>query len=622
MVDSTESYDRAIEAAGTAAAKGDPASIGQAETLYRKALTAGERLRGPFDLSLVPALTGLGAVLLQQGSTDDAAPILTRAVAIAEQQLGDDNPDVVILLNDVSRLFLRHGAHAHAEPLLQRLLDIKRAKGEDHPEVATVLASLATVRQAAGRHDEAEQLWRRVLDIRARTLAPNHIATASALEHLGLSCAARGKIPEALQLLQRALGMREITLGAEHPSLRAVRERIADLQLQASDDLLEPHDMMPAITSRPRLSVAPHLASPLAIAAPVTAPAATAPPAPQPLPPRPATARVVEAEPVAAPIVVPNPVALTVSESSQPSAPAQTGVPYLNVLMDIKDELDETDPAPAPAGGWAAILGTIQVGLRERRVAAIAAVAGVLALPAIGYGVAGAMRANRGPEWAQSNSSSYALVPQAGDSALASAAAPEALRAPAAATETHKDSTATGTTGSSSRGRATESRPSPRPVVVEEPESPVLAQRPVVGRLDSVARAINVPSQNLGAAFDVQLQSSLANVQRRTVAELTPVIPARRARLIGSAPVPRYPPQLAQSSVSGEVRVRFEVDTLGRPIVGSFTVVASPHPAFSDAVKRVLPDMRFEPARTPGPALQAVAESVEMSFQFVPLKRD
>ena len=83
MVDSTESYDRAIEAAGTAAAKGDLASIEQAETLYRKALTTGERARGPFDVSLVPALTGLGAALLQQGSTDDAMPILTRAVRVS-----------------------------------------------------------------------------------------------------------------------------------------------------------------------------------------------------------------------------------------------------------------------------------------------------------------------------------------------------------------------------------------------------------------------------------------------------------------------------------------------------------------------------------------------------------
>ena len=616
MVDSTESYDRTLAAAAAAAAKAEPESIEQAEALYRKALTGAERALGPADLSLVPALTGLGDVLHQRGSPDEAAAMLSRAVSIAEQQLGSDNPDVIILLNDVSRLHLRHGAHAHAEPLLQRLLEIKRVKGEDHPEVATVLASLAAVRQAVGRHDEAEQLWRRVLDIRLRTLAPNHIATASALEHLGLSCAARGKIPEALLLLQRALGMREITLGAEHPSLRAVRERIADLQLQASDDLLDHHDVAPSTPSRLRLSVASHIASPLAAPAPAHAP--------QPTPSRPPTARVVEADalPPRAPVVVPQSVALAVNDTKETPVGAQNGVPYLNVLLDIKDELEDAEPAPASASGWETILGAIKVGLRERRAAAIGAAAAVLALPAIGYGVASAMRANRGPEWAQSNS--YALVPPSGDSALARASAPEALHAPVLVGDAHKDSTVSGSSGvvSSSRARSTESRPASRQVADDEPETPMLVQRPVVGRLDSVARSISVPSQNIGASFEVQLQSSLDNAQRRAATELTPAIPARRARLIGAPPVPRYPSQLAQSNVGGEVRVRFEVDTLGRPITGSFTVVASPHPAFAESVRRLLPTMRFEPARTPGPVPQPIAESVEMSFRFAPIKQD
>lgn len=625
MVDSMESYDRTLAAAGAAAAKADPESIEQAEALYRKALTAAERAHGPSDLSVVSALTGLGDVLHQRGSPDEAAAMLSRAVSIAEQQLGADNPDVIILLNDVSRLHLRHAAHAHAEPLLQRLLDIKRVKGEDHPEVATVLASLASVRQAVGRHDEAEQLWRRVLDIRIRTLAPNHIATASALEHLGLSCAARGKIPEALQLLQRALSTREITLGPEHPSLRAVRERIADLQLQASDDLLDHHDVAPPPPSRLRLSVASHIASPLAAPAPVHVPKPTPQPMSQPAPSRPPTARVLEADPLPPPrmpVAVPQSVALAVNDALETPAPAQNGVPYLNVLMDIKDEIEDTEPVPASAGGWEAILGAIKVGLRERRAAAIGAAVAVLALPAIGYGVASAMRANRGPEWAES--SSFAVAPLTGDSALTRASAPEALRAPVIGSDVHKDSTASSSNGvgSSSRARSTESRPSSRQVADDQSETPLLVQRPVVGRLDSVARSISVPSQNIGGSFEVQLQSSLDNAQRKAVAELTPAIPARRARLIGEPPVPRYPPQLAKSNVGGEVRIRFDVDTLGRPITGSYTVVSSPHPAFAETVRRLLPAMRFEPARTPGPVPQAVAESVEMSFRFAPIKQD
>lgn len=625
MGDSTETYDRAIEAAAAAASRGDPDSIEQAETLYRKALTAGERGHGPFDISLAPALTGLGAVLLHRGNSDEAAPILSRAVAIGEQQLGADHPDVVILLNDISRLYLRHGAHAHAEPLLQRLLEIKRAKGEEHPEVATVLASIASVRQTLGRHDEAEQLWRRVLDIRERTLAPNHIATASALEHLGLSCAARGKLHEALQLLQRALGMREITLGSEHPSLRAVRERIADLQLQASDDLLDGADPMPVPAVRPRLLVAPHLASPLA-ASPLVAtpPMARAPaPAPQPAPApmpvaaQPAPVRLLENDPLPppAPVVVPKSTAITVAENQ--AAASTQAVPYLNVLMDIKDELDETEPAPAAVGGWAATVAAVKIGLKERRAAAIGAAAAVLALPAIGFGVASAMRDNRSPEWAQT--SSYALIPQSQDSTLARASAPDALRPLAAGGDVHKDTAASAAPHSPPPAqRRNESRATPRPAVEEEPESPLLLQRPAIGRLDSVARSINVPSQNLGAAFEVQLQSSLANVQRTAARELAPTVPPRRAQLIGNAPVPRYPPQLAKSNVGGEVRVRFDVDTLGRPVISTFAVVLSPHAAFAESVKRLVTTLRFEPARTGGPLAQAVSENVEMSFQFVP----
>src|SRR5450756_1108520 len=121
--------------------------------------------------------------------------------------------DLMLLLNDLTRIYLRQSAYAAAEPLLLRLLEMTRNKGEDHPEVATVMASLATVRQALGRHESAEHLWRRVLDIRERTLAPNHFAIATALEHFGESCAARGKIREALAAFQRAHTIRERTLG-------------------------------------------------------------------------------------------------------------------------------------------------------------------------------------------------------------------------------------------------------------------------------------------------------------------------------------------------------------------------------------------------------------------------
>src|SRR5436853_4398504 len=142
------------------------------------------------------SLIRLGSIKQESGSFREAEEWFGRALEIGDRSFGPDSPDLVILLNDLTRLYLKQSAYESAEPLLLRLLELKRSKGEDHPEVATVLASLANVRQALGMHESAEQLWRRVLDIRERTLAPNHFATASALEHLGDACAARGKTEE------------------------------------------------------------------------------------------------------------------------------------------------------------------------------------------------------------------------------------------------------------------------------------------------------------------------------------------------------------------------------------------------------------------------------------------
>jgi TonB family protein len=79
-------------------------------------------------------------------------------------------------------------------------------------------------------------------------------------------------------------------------------------------------------------------------------------------------------------------------------------------------------------------------------------------------------------------------------------------------------------------------------------------------------------------------------------------------------PVPRYPIQVAH--VGGEVRIRFMVDAVGRPMLTTVSVVSSPDPLLTAAVKNVVPRMRFEPARTEGPDSKPVSEWVETVFRF------
>jgi protein TonB len=79
-------------------------------------------------------------------------------------------------------------------------------------------------------------------------------------------------------------------------------------------------------------------------------------------------------------------------------------------------------------------------------------------------------------------------------------------------------------------------------------------------------------------------------------------------------PSPRYPSDLRAARIEGRVIARFVVDTTGRVIMGSVTVEASTHPAFSDAVIEALSRSRFTPAELRG---RKVQQLVSQPFVFV-----
>lgn len=68
------------------------------------------------------------------------------------------------------------------------------------------------------------------------------------------------------------------------------------------------------------------------------------------------------------------------------------------------------------------------------------------------------------------------------------------------------------------------------------------------------------------------------------------------AMLAPNSATPEYPDLLRQAGVEGEALVSFVVDTTGRVDLGTFKVVRATHDQFVDAVRKVLPRMRFIPA--------------------------
>lgn len=87
----------------------------------------------------------------------------------------------------------------------------------------------------------------------------------------------------------------------------------------------------------------------------------------------------------------------------------------------------------------------------------------------------------------------------------------------------------------------------------------------------------------------------------------------RPAAMLDDSPKPKYPAVLESSGIAGEVQAQFVVSSSGKADMNSFKVLKSSNELFTQAVKNVLPRMRFSPAQIGG---KPVNQLVQQSFQF------
>lgn len=653
MADVRALFTQHFDAARAALTKGDKPA---AAACLQSAIVAARSDPG-LRRELASALFHLGHLSRKFGRAGEAEAeqLLTEALAISEGLFGREHAALAPLLNELGRLHVQRAQHARAEDVLERLLTIARGKGEENADVAIALAGLAFVKRKLGDDASAEALFRDALRIREKVLEPNHMVTVATLEQLSETCAARGNLAEALSLLQRALPAREAALGPRHAAVQAARSRAAELELQlaiAADT---------AAVAAARAARGP-IVTPTWIKATPESPAEASPtvasptinsknlkflgePEPHVLRPAPLSRERAKTPTVAAAVAA---VSLMVSsiqtpfasqivisppESTQPqgtvSGPESGAVHRDAVLADVA----HVDVASGDAvfGDAQSTIAPVQADwlepVRKKRTALYASVGAAALVMAIAGMLMLRPHAGGGSDPVSKKMSAAQRTTAAGAPVVTATAArtgSTAIGAAAMAGATHGDSF-----------HSASATPAPAAAAVQaEKRAPENAQPEFrAPRVDVHLGSINLPSVPAATTVDSLVRSVTERprapdtnriraeaglpVPRPADADDAPIPP----KIIGRAPVPRFPEALLRSvRPEGEVVVSFMVNELGSVDVASMVVVRSDNELFTAAVRDILPRFRFEPARTHAPESKPVAAWVTVPFRFAAKK--
>jgi serine/threonine protein kinase/tetratricopeptide (TPR) repeat protein len=203
---------------------GPSVALGRDTTLLRKVFDRtveriGNELKDEPDVKAELRNT-LGEVYLELGEFDRAETMVSEALALRKELLGNEHEKVAGSLDNLANVLKSQGKLAEAESRYREVLALRRKLlGNEHPDVAASLAGLANVHRSQGRLDEAETKYREALAMGRKLLGDEHLDVAKYLTGLAFVLHSQDKRAEAETMHREALAMRRKLLGNEHPDV-------------------------------------------------------------------------------------------------------------------------------------------------------------------------------------------------------------------------------------------------------------------------------------------------------------------------------------------------------------------------------------------------------------------
>jgi tetratricopeptide (TPR) repeat protein len=207
----------------------------ESEALQRQALAIYEDHGDDADNGdVAKSLNNLACVLEDQGKKgwmDESEGLRKRAVLLAEESLGRDNPKALLCLANLASLLGKKGNTKEAVALFRRALEGFEPLGIEHQYFLDVLTRYANLLRAEGDMGAAEPLLRRAVEATEKTGRTERSQSARDLNTSALRLRLLKRFAEAAALLQRAIRIEDRSLPPNHLRSTRCRNNLAIIRM-------------------------------------------------------------------------------------------------------------------------------------------------------------------------------------------------------------------------------------------------------------------------------------------------------------------------------------------------------------------------------------------------------
>jgi CHAT domain-containing protein/Tfp pilus assembly protein PilF len=177
-------------------------------------------------------------LLINAEKFDEALESAKKALALREQSVGEDGPEIANSLNTLGQISFLKSEYLNAESFFLRAVKTEEKYfGTDSPKVFRFVANLGGVYTVLGDLDKAAEYLQRAADIREKSAGANDALLAVVISNLGKVYADKADYNKAQAAYERSLAINQKLLGPDAPDVGDAFEHLASLYYDRGDYL-------------------------------------------------------------------------------------------------------------------------------------------------------------------------------------------------------------------------------------------------------------------------------------------------------------------------------------------------------------------------------------------------